>query len=177
MKQSIHVWHLEIIKPTADVRPGRPYRLEQILSPAPEFARYLYVAVGAKWLWYMRHSWTLRQWQERIADDNVELWVAYAGGAPAGYFELERQPMGSVEICYFGLTPENIGRGFGRDLLEDAISRASHLGGNRVWLHTCTLDHEHALANYQARGFQVFREEDVDDEVPELLEPWPGAAG
>jgi len=28
-----------------------------------------------------------------------------------------------------------------------------------VWLHTCTLDHPRALANYVAGGFRVVREE------------------
>jgi hypothetical protein len=34
--------------------------------------------------------------------------------------------------------------------------------GPRVWLHTCTKDHPHALSNYQARGFQVFRTETIE---------------
>ena len=29
----------------------------------------------------------------------------------------------------------------------------------RVWLHTCTLDHPHALRNYLRRGFLVVRKE------------------
>lgn len=174
MKQNIHVWHLEILNPTAQTDAERPYRLEQILNPSPEFARYLYVAVGTRWLWYMRHSWSRYQWQARMNNPAVELWVGYCDGSPVGYFELERQAGNDVEICYFGLTPEHIGRGFGKALLEDAIGRAGELG-NRVWLHTCTLDHEHALSNYQARGFTVFREEDIVEDVPDVLKAWPEA--
>lgn len=175
MRQHIHIWHLEIKNPEREPGGERAYRLERASNPSPEFARYLYVAVGARWLWYMRLDWTRRQWQERFATDNIELWVAFDGANPIGYFELERQAGGSVEICYFGLVPAYIGHGYGRQLLEDAISRAAALGGNRVWLHTCTLDHENALANYQARGFTVFREEDVVEDVPDAIEPWPGA--
>ena len=31
----------------------------------------------------------------------------------------------------------------------------------RVWLHTCTLDHENALKNYIARGMKIFKKESV----------------
>jgi hypothetical protein len=29
----------------------------------------------------------------------------------------------------------------------------------RVWVHTCTFDHPHALANYQARGMVIMRKQ------------------
>ena len=65
---------------------------------------------------------------------------------------------------------------FRKNLLEDAIARAWVGGGKRVWLHTCTLDHPKALSNYLARGFEVFKEEDLEDEVPDgPVQPWPGA--
>ena len=31
--------------------------------------------------------------------------------------------------------------------------------GDRVWVHTCTLDGPHALANYQARGLVTYKVE------------------
>lgn len=37
----------------------------------------------------------------------------------------------------------------------------------RVWLHTSTADHSHALPNYLGRGFTVFRTESV----PVLSDP------
>jgi hypothetical protein len=30
---------------------------------------------------------------------------------------------------------------------------------DRVWLHTCSLDHPSALNNYQRRGFKVYKTE------------------
>jgi GNAT superfamily N-acetyltransferase len=79
----------------------------------------------------------------------------------AGFFELERHDDGSVEISYFGLMPMGIGQGLGRALLTTAIDEAWSLKPvpSRVWLHTCTLDHPAALANYLARGFQVTHSE------------------
>ena len=31
----------------------------------------------------------------------------------------------------------------------------------RVWLHTCSLDHKHALKNYLSRGMKIFKSEIV----------------
>lgn len=178
MKKHVHVWHLETLqRPRRDAALSRTYSLAQITLPLPELARFLYVTVGAPWCWYMRLGWRYGDWLRRMQDERVQFWVAYAHGAPVGYFELELQARQSVEICYFGLIPEFIGRGQGKAMLEDAMTRAWELGGRRVWLHTCTLDHPSALSNYIARGLVVFREEDIFDDIPdEPIQPWAGAA-
>lgn len=177
MRTEIHVWHLEITDP--DRIPGkseRRYSLQRLDAVVPELARFLYLAVGAPWKWYMRLGWEYRQWQNRLQDSRVQIWIAYDQGAPVGFFELESQAGDSVEICYFGLLPQFIGQGYGKALLEDAIQKAWQLGGKRVWLHTCSLDHPNALANYKNRGFSVFKEEDVTDNIPDTpIQPWPGA--
>jgi GNAT superfamily N-acetyltransferase len=102
--------------------------------------------------------------------------VAYVAGTPAGYCELERQPDAAVELVYFGLLPRFIGQGLGGTLLTAAITRAWEMGAQRVWLHTCTLDHPQALANDQARGVRIMRREERVEELPnEPWQPWPGA--
>jgi GNAT superfamily N-acetyltransferase len=88
----------------------------------------------------------------------------------AGWYELRRVPEDrSVEIAYFGLLPGHIGRGAGRALLNGAVQDAWTLGGGagRVWLHTCTLDHPHAMRNYEARGFRPFKTEIYEIEKAE----------
>ena len=64
-----------------------------------------------------------------------------------------------IEIAYFGLLPEFIGRGFGGGLLTSAIETAWTWAPtpSRVWVHTCNRDHPSALANYQARGFKIYK--------------------
>jgi GNAT superfamily N-acetyltransferase len=144
--------------------------------PCPELNRFLYTAVGADWSWYSRLTWNRARWLEYLDRPDLETWVAYVAGTPAGYFELERQADGNVEIAYFGLLPRFIGRGLGGQLLTAAVSRAWDMGARRVWVHTCDLDHPGALANYQARGFTVFRVETDVEQIPdEALEAWPGA--
>jgi GNAT superfamily N-acetyltransferase len=85
--------------------------------------------------------------------------------APAGYFELKRWADDSVEIAYFGLLPDYIGRGWGKYLLTEAVRAAWSENPVRVWLHTCTLDHPAALPNYLQRGFQPVREEVYSAEI------------
>ena len=81
----------------------------------------------------------------------------------AGYYELRRDRDGGIEIAYFGLLPEFIGRGLGGALLtsaiEDAWSPRDRSNPSRVWVHTCNRDHPQALANYQSRGMIVYKVE------------------
>ncbi len=176
MIKQVHIWHLErTIEPESiDLNPD--YELKLASTNLPELNRMLYLAVGAQWMWYERFDWSYERWQKFLDRTNIQTWVAYNGATPIGYFELEGQANGSTEICYFGLLPEFIGKGYGRALLQDAIQKAWDLGGKRVWLHTCSLDHPNALGNYQARGFEIFKEENIHvDLPPEPLQPWPGA--
>lgn len=145
--------------------------------PCPELNRFLYTAVGARWFWYARLTWDYAQWLSYLDRPELETWIAYISGSPAGYYELERQGGGDVEIVYLGLLPGLIGQGLGSALLTSAVNRAWAMGAIRVWVHTCSLDHPLALRNYQARGFRVFRTEETIEGLPEQpLEPWPGAA-
>jgi GNAT superfamily N-acetyltransferase len=153
----------------------RPYQLVRVEIPCPELNRCLYAAVGARYCWYSRLGWDYARWLAYLQGP-VETWVAYVAGTPAGYFELERQAQGDTELAFFGLMPSFVGKGLGGGLLTDAIARAWDAGATRVWVHTCDLDHPHALRNYEARGFRVFKVVTDVQNVPEQpLEPWPGA--
>jgi GNAT superfamily N-acetyltransferase len=179
LKRLVVTTHLEM-RSRAELRPARPgatrFDLVRAEIPCPELNRFLYASVGADWSWYSRLSWDYRRWLEYLDRPELETWVAYVAGTPAGYFELERQPGNDVELAYFGVMRRFIGKGFGGELLTAAITRAWDTGAARVWVHTCTLDHPQALPNYKARGFQVFRVEEKDEDLPDTpLEPWPGA--
>ena len=125
-----------------------------------QFNRFLYQLVGKDWAWTDRLSWSDRQWKAYAESENLRTWVAYYKGSPAGYYELQQQKGGDVEIAYFGLAPKFIGQGFGGYLLSQAIKSAWKMRGTkRVWVHTCTLDHPSALHTYKARGLEVYRVE------------------
>ena len=98
-------------------------------------------------------------------DSAITLHVLYVQGSPAGYYELKLGQDGAVEIAYFGLLPEYIGRGLGKGLLSDAIRSAWARGASRVWLHTCTLDDPAAMPNYLKRGFKPFKDEKYETTI------------
>ena len=131
----------------------------QVRNCPASFYRYLYGEVGRLYHWTDRLPWTDDETRAHLERAAITLWVLYVEGAPAGYFELERHPDGAIEIAYFGLLQEFLGRGLGKHLLTEAVSRAWQEGAARVWLHTCTLDDPAALPNYLKRGFKPFKEE------------------
>lgn len=149
----------EAPKKIASVDP-RPYLLMECEAVQPQFSRFLYSLVGEAWDWTDRLSWSDSAWLELVASPNLRTWVAYAEGAIAGYFEL-RKAGDEVEILYFGLSPQFIGKGLGGDLLNDAIAQAwAWSAPSRVWVHTCNLDHPAALNNYKRRGFSLYKTEE-----------------
>ena len=160
MLTRVTTYHLEMTSPE-QLRPAsrRPAGLEirRAHVPSPTLNRYLYTAVGGDWQWTDRLRWTLEEWMNWVDRPELETWVAYLRGTPAGYFELEMQSGTSVEIAYFGLLGQFIGLGIGGALLTRAIERSWDMGAGRVWVHTCTLDHPNALDNYLARGFRLFK--------------------
>ena len=134
-------------------------RLDRVHDCPASFHRYLYVEVGRHYHWVDRLGWTDSQIRAYLNTPGLSLWLMTYRGAPAGYFELQHHEDGSVEIAYFGLLQEFLGRGLGRHLLTCAVEQAWADGANRVWLHTCTLDDPAALPNYLKRGFTPFKEE------------------
>jgi GNAT superfamily N-acetyltransferase len=148
-------------KPFKDAR----FQIREEAKRDWRFNRDLYFHVGEQWQWIEKRPWTDEQWQEYAAAAALRTFAAYLGDKVAGYYELRRDTEGGVEIAYFGLLPEFIGRGLGGGLLTSAIEEAwSRCGGiapARVWVHTCNLDHPQALANYEARGMVVYKVEET----------------
>ena len=147
-------------------RPADAPRLERIEACPGSLFRYLYAEVGRAYHWTDRLSWTDEQVRVHLGDPAVSLWLLTSGAAPAGYFELRAHDDRSIEIAYFGLLPEFVGRGWGGYLLTLAVQAAWEMKPTLVWLHTCTLDHPAALPNYLKRGFQPVRKEVYATELP-----------
>ena len=118
---------------------------------------------GRGYRWIDRLPWTDEEAQRvprRPAD--VSLWLLDVDGAdrPATS-SCAASRTASVEIVYFGLLPEFMGRRLGGHLLTEAVERAWRSGARRVWLHTCSFDHPVAIPNYLSRGFTIFKTERV----------------
>lgn len=160
-------------------RPARPLARAPSLSqpvmvlrahqPTISFYRYLYNTIGQDWLWYERRQMDDETLNDIIHDEKVSVDVLYCGGVPAGYAELDARMHPSVEVAYLGLMPEFIGRGLGRYIVDWAVDTAWDLDPERIWIHTCNLDHPVALPTYQKAGFTVFNRQTVTVPNPRLL--------
>lgn len=179
MRAEVTTYYLEM-RSSHELRP-KHVALESLLLmkaeiPSAELQHFLYRSVGGNWYWYEKADWTYRQWLEYAQNPHLHTWVAYLKGTPAGYFQLEVQPEGNIEIAYLGLLEQFGGMGLGGHLLTCALEEAWRLGAKRVWVHTCSLDSPAALVNYQARGMQLYKIEtawvEIPDQTPGL---WQGA--
>ena len=148
-------------KTSADSR----FQIVEATARQWQLNRFLYQFVGEKWAWKDKLVWTDEQWRAYVEDEHLRTFVAFYDGSVAGYFELAERDQ-EVEIAYFGLVAPFIGRGLGGPLLTRTLQEAWNLAPKRVWVHTCTLDHEAALANYQARGMSVYKTETTPPSNP-----------
>lgn len=154
--------YLQMTRPDelTPVRAADPrVRFDRARECPASFYRYLYREVGRPWHWVDRLGWSEEEVRRHLARPEVGVWVMVHDGSPAGFFELTTHDDGSTEIAYLGLLAEFTGRGLGKALVTAAVEEAWGRGANRVWLHTCTLDHPAALSSYLARGFRPFKEE------------------
>jgi prephenate dehydrogenase len=145
--------------PASVAWPDAAWRVARVDSCPAAFYRFLYREVGRPWHWIDRLPWSDERIRAHVASATIEIWLLTHDTVPAGFAELERGADGSVEIVYFGLLPEFIGRRAGRPFLDAIVGRAWEGDTTRVWVHTCTLDHPRAIANYLAGGFEIVREE------------------
>lgn len=159
---SVTVIFLEMRSP-GEVKPkvtdDPRFQVRQATTPQWQFNRFLYSFVGEAWRWREKLVWTDDQWRAYVESDQLQTFVAWYDGSIAGYYELRSEEESGVEIAYFGLAPQFIGRGLGGPLLTSALQEAWRRTNERVWVHTCTFDHPAALANYQARGLRIYKRE------------------
>ena len=111
-------------------------------------------------------TWADKKWIEYVENPRTNTFVLKDNNNLAGYYETIRDlEHNHSEIAYFGILEEYFGKKCGGYLLTQAIHKLFEEGMTRVWLHTCSLDHENAIKNYLARGMQVFKSEKINVEV------------
>ena len=124
--------------------------------------RFFYKNIGQKHKWIDRLVWTEIQWIEYISSEKVKTYIFKNGDDLAGFFELIfHSEKKETEIAYFGLLEEYQNKKLGSYLLSEAIKKSFVDNINRVWVHTCSLDHKNALDNYIARGMKIFKSETI----------------
>ena len=146
----------KVIKPEGD------YFLD-LLDPINfQLNKFFYKNIGKKHKWIDRLVWTEAQWIDYVSNKNVKTYVFKFKDDLAGFFELiSHDEKKEVEIAYFGLLEEFQNKKLGSYLLSQAIKKSFKGRINRVWVHTCSLDHKNALNNYIARGMKIFKTETI----------------
>ncbi len=140
----------------------RKFSIKKV-KPDFQLNKFFYKQVGKNHRWLDRLSWSDKKWINFISNENLETYVISSSEDLVGFFELIYNPkLKEIEISYFGLLEEYIGKGIGGYALSEAIKRSFEKNIKRVWLHTCTLDHPNALKNYIARGMTVFKKENIN---------------
>ena len=136
------------------------YSLE-LLDPINfQLNKFFYKNIGKKHNWVDRLIWSEQQWIDYILSKKVKTYVFKHKDDLAGFFELIfHHEKKEAEIAYFGILEEYQNKKLGSYLLSKAIKKSFKENINRVWVHTCSLDHKNALTNYINRGMKIFKTE------------------
>ena len=151
--------------PLGPVRADPAWSLRRVVDADVDAYRSLFARVGREWLWFSRLVMPADELRRILADPDDEVWFFSVGGTDEGLLELDFRETGQCELAFFGLTEAARGRGAGRWLMNRAIERAWSRPIERLWVHTCTLDHPAALDFYRRSGFRAYarRVEVADD--------------
>ena len=143
-------------------KPSKDYSLNLIDPINFQLNKFFYKSIGKKHKWVDRLIWNEQKWIDYVSSEKVKTYVLKNKDDLVGFFELifhfEKK---EVEIAYFGILEEYQNKKLGSFLLSEAIKKSFDQKINRVWLHTCSLDHKNALNNYIARGMKIFKSETV----------------
>ena len=141
-------------------KPSENYFIELADPKDFQLNKFFYKNIGKNCQWIDRLIWTDLNWIDYISNDQLFTHILKDKNEIAGYFEvLFNKQSKEAEIAYFGILEEYYGKKLGGYLLSEAIKSSFNLGSERVWVHTCSLDHKNALLNYQSRGMKIFKSE------------------
>ena len=144
------------------VKPNKDCSLNLLEPINFQLNKFFYKNIGKKHKWTDRLVWTEAQWIDYVSSKKIKTYILKYQNDLAGYFELIfHSDEKEVEIAYFGLLEEFQNKKLGSYLLSQAIKKSFNSKVNRVWVHTCSLDHSNALKNYIARGMKIFKSETI----------------
>ena len=163
MKEKIFRNYLELksLKDFKEVKqPSEDYSVRLVNPKDFQLNKFFYKNIGKNCHWIDRLVWTELDWTKYISDQKLSTYILKNKDEIAGYFELLfNKDTKEAEIAYFGILDEYFGKKLGGYLLSESIKRSFAMGCERVWAHTCSLDHKHALRNYLSRGMKIFKSE------------------
>ena len=136
------------------------YSVNFLDPPNFQLNKFFYKNIGKDHRWFDRLVWSEKEWIDYVSNEKVSTYILKKNNDICGYFELIfHRDKSEFEIAYFGLLKEYHNKKLGSFLLSYAIKKCFEKKINRVWLHTCSLDHHNALNNYLSRGMKIFKKE------------------
>ena len=143
-------------------KPSDEFIIELINPSNFQLNKFFYKNIGKKHHWVDRLVWNDKQWTDYTDNKKVKTFVLKKQEDLVGYYELiSHLDQNETEIAYFGILEEYQNQKLGSFLLTSAIKNSFLSNPNRVWVHTCSLDHENALGNYLSRGMKLFKKETI----------------
>ena len=143
-------------------KPSEKYSVKLVNPKDFQLNKFFYKNIGKNCHWTDRLVWTDSKWIDYVSNENLHTYILKDKEEIAGYFELLfDQNTKEAEIAYFGILEEYFGKKLGGYLLSEAINQSFTMRSPRIWVHTCSLDHKNALANYLSRGMKIFKSETI----------------
>lgn len=133
------------------------YRVRHVRHPEVAFYLKLYTEIGAPYCWWMRRVAPYSYMRALLSNSDIEIYVLEHNDHIAGFFELDRRNKIDVNLSYFGLMPNYIGKKLGFAFLGTAIHLAWRTAPDFIRVNTCTADHIRALPFYLKSGFVIDR--------------------
>ena len=138
------------------------YSINFLDPPNFQLNKFFYKNIGKDHHWVDRLVWSEKEWIDYVCNEKVSTYILRKEEDVCGYFELIfHKDKNEFEIAYFGLLKEYHNKKLGSFLLSFAIKKCFEKNINRVWVHTCSLDHDNALKNYLSRGMKIYKRETV----------------
>ena len=165
MVSRVKRYFLEIKDFSNPIELNIPENYQIILDNKKDFRlnKFFYKQIGADHYWRDRLIWSDKEWLKYSQNKNLETHIIKKAEDLVGFYEQEYHPgSNEVELINMGILKKFRGLKLGSTLLNHAIASASRKNPNRMWVHTCSLDHKHALQNYRSKGFEIFKEEEID---------------
>jgi GNAT superfamily N-acetyltransferase len=150
--------------------------IEPFTEPDAPRYRALVRRVGEPYLWQSPLLITDEQFAQQIRDGNVEIFVLRSSERDEGILQLDFGRAAECEVRLFGVSEAVRGTGAARKLMNYAIDAAWARPIQRLWLHTCTLDHPDAIPFYMRSGFTPFKRQIEIHDDPRALGLYPKSA-
>jgi N-acetylglutamate synthase-like GNAT family acetyltransferase len=142
--------------PAKDTSLPSGFSLRRFSSADLATFRALFKAIGEDNMWFSRLFMPDEKLAGILDNPQIESYALCKNENPVGLLELNFAEMPNCELAFFGLTPDTIGSGLGRTLMNIAITKVWEKPISRFWVHTCHFDHPAAVGFYKRSGFTPY---------------------